>query len=161
MLGYDELRLMARDFLCGHANTARHKRQRAVAHHQLDRRASDIMREHPAIEVETGIGMRIFPAQAIGQAQVDELLNFCVRRHRVGRPAKSGDSLASLDANEFVPEFSAVAVEVLRDDEGAEGSVDVELCFFIFHAYSIARRTENATIFFAILQSIFVDEKKF
>lgn len=119
------------------------------------------MREHPAIEVETGIGMRIFPAQAIGQAQVDELLNLCVRRHRVRRPAQSGDSLASLDANEFVPEFSAVAVEVLRDDEGAEGSVDVELCFFIFHAYRIAQRTENATIFFAILQSIFVDKKSF
>lgn len=105
--------------------------------------------------------MRVSPAQAIGQAQVDELLHFRIGRAGVGRPAKRGDSLASLDADEFVPEFRAIVLTILRDDERAEGSVDVELGFFIFHAYSIAQRTENATIFFAILQSIFVDEKKF
>jgi hypothetical protein len=148
---------MARDFLCSQG--------RAHTEHKLQpfgvNLASDESRKTIAVKVEARERMRVSPAQAIGQAEVDELLHLCVRGHRVGRPAESGDGLARLDADEFMPEFSAVAVEVLRDDEGAEGSVDVELCFFIFHAYRIAQRAENATIFFAIVQSIFVDEKKF
>ena len=113
------------------------------------------MCEHLAIEVETGIGVRIFPAQAIGQAQVDELLHLCIGRAGVGRPVKRGDNLTSLDADEVMPEFRAVAIEVLRDDEGAEGSVDVELSFFIFHVYRIAQPSEKARDFFTIKKNIF------
>ena len=134
---------MSRDFLCGHANTARHK--------QHGRCASDIIRENLAVEVEARIGVRDFPAQARGQAEVDELLNLCVRRAGVRRPVKRGDNFASLDANEIVPEFRAIAIEVLRDDERAKGSVDVELCFFIFHVYRIAQGSEKARDFFTIM----------
>ena len=35
------------------------------------------------------------------------------------------------------------------------------IVFFIFHVYRIAQRTENTRDFFTIVQSIFVDEKKF
>jgi hypothetical protein len=55
-----------------------------------------------------------------------------------------------------VPEFRAVAIEVLRDDERAEGSVDVECGVFIFHAYSITQRTEKARDFFAIVKVFFI-----
>jgi hypothetical protein len=59
-----------------------------------------------------------------------------------------------------VPELRAVTIEVLRDDERAKGSVDVELCFFIFHVCRIAQRTKKARDFFAIVENIFVDKKK-
>ena len=116
-------------------------------------------------EVHAGHGVRILPAQALGQVELpkddfskaDELLNLFIRGDGVGRPVERCDGLASLDANQFVPELGAIVLTILRDDEGAEGSVDVELGFFIFHGYRIARRTENATIFFAILQSIFCE----
>ena len=61
------------------------------------------------------------------------------------------DGLASLDADEFVPEFSAVSIEVLRDDERAEGSVDVELSFFIFHGYRIVEGCDLVKDFLAFL----------
>ena len=149
--GYDRLRRNARDFLCGHANTE-HKLQLASIGASL---ASDESRKHFAVEVEARERMRVSPAQAIGQAEVDELLHLCVRRHRVRRPAKGGDSLARIDADEFVPEFRAVSIEVLRDDERAKGSVDVERGVFIFHVYRIAQRTENARDFFAIKKIFF------
>ena len=141
---------MARDFLCGQGRThTKHKLQLASIGANL---ASEESRKALAVEVEARERVRVSPAQAIGQVEVDELLHLCVRGHRVGRPAERGDGLASLDANEFVPEFRAVAIEVLRDDEGAEGSVDVELGFFIFHGYRIAQRMENARDFFTIVQ---------
>jgi hypothetical protein len=43
----------------------------------------------------------------------------------------------------------------LRDDERAEGSVDVELGFFIFHVYRIAQRTKKARDFFTIKKYFF------
>jgi hypothetical protein len=50
----------------------------------------------------------------------------------------------------------------LRDDERAEGSVDVERgVFFIFHTYKIAQIIQNARDFFTIVWIIFVDRKKF
>ena len=109
------------------------------------------MREHFAVKVEARGGMRIFPAQALGQTEVDELLHFRIGRAGVGRPAERGDSLARLDADEFMPELDAVAIVILRDDERAKGSVDVELCFFIFHVYRIAQRSEKARDFFTIM----------
>jgi len=161
MLGYDELRIIARDFLDDWRNLYRggrhtkHKLQPSSIGASL---ASEESRKALAVEVEARERMRVSPTQAIGQVEVDEVLNLRVRGDRVGRPAKRGDSLARLDADEFVPELDAVAIVILRDDEGAEGSVDVELGFFIFHAYSIARRTEKARDFFTIVQIIFVDD---
>ncbi len=102
-----------------------------------------------------------FPTQAFGQAEVDQLLNFLIGRAGVGRPVKSGDNLASLDADEIVPKFDAVAIVVLGDDEGAEGSVDVECGFVFVHVYKVAQITRKTRDFFAIVQIIFVDEKKF
>jgi hypothetical protein len=121
--------------------------------------ASDESREHIAVEVEARERVRVSPAQAIGQVELpkddlseaDELPHLCVRRRRVGRPAEGGDAFASLDACEFVPELDAVAIVILRDDERAKGSVDVELCFFIFHVYRIAQRSEKARDFFTIM----------
>ena len=155
---------MARDFLDDWRNLygrGRHTKNQLQFASIGANLASEESREYLAVEVEARERVRVSPAQAIGQAEVDELLHFRIRRAGVGRPAKRGDSLATLDADEFVPELDAVAIIILRDDESAEGSVEVELGFFIFHVYRIAQRTENATIFFAILQSIFVDEKKF
>ena len=156
--GYDRLRRNARDFLddwrnlYGRGRHTEHKLQLASIGTSL---ASDESREHLAVEVEARERVRVSPTQAIGQAETDELLDLCVRRHRVGRPAKRGDGLARLDADEFVPEFRAIVLTILRDDEGAKGSVDVELCFFIFHVYRIAQRTENARDFFTIKKNIF------
>jgi hypothetical protein len=44
----------------------------------------------------------------------------------------------------------------LRDDERAEGSVDVELGFFIFHGYRIAQARKNAMIFLRLKKLFFV-----
>jgi hypothetical protein len=60
-----------------------------------------------------------------------------------------------------VPKLRAVLLPIFRDDERAEGSVDVERGVFIFHAYSIAQGTENARDFFMIVKVFFVDEKSF
>lgn len=117
--------------------------------------------ENVRAEVHAGHGVRVRPAQALGQTKVDDLLHFLVGRDGVGRPVKSGDNLASLDADKIVPEFDAVAIVVLGDDEGAEGSVDVECGFVFVHVYNVAQITEKARDFFAIVQIIFVDEKKF
>jgi hypothetical protein len=148
---------MARDFLCSQG--------RAHTEHKLQpfgvNLASDESRKTIAVKVEARERMRVSPAQAIGQAEVDELLHLCVRGHRVRRPAKRGDSLASLDANEFVPEFRAIVLTILRDDERAKGSVDVELCFFIFHGYRIAQRAENATIFLRLCKVFFARLARF
>jgi len=158
ILEYDGLRIIARNFLddwrnlYGRGRNTEHKLQLASIGASL---ASDESRKHFAVEVEAREGVRVSPAQAIGQAEVDELLHLCVRRRRVRRPAKGGDSLARLDANEFVPELRAIVLTILRDDERAKGSVDVELCFFIFHAYRIAQRTEKARDFFAIVKVFF------
>jgi hypothetical protein len=151
--GYDRLRRNARVFLCGHLGTHNiDKLQLAALRVNV---ASKILRELLAVEVEARRRMRSFPTQAIGQAEVDQLLHFRIRRARVRRPAKRGDSLASLDADQFVPELGAIVLTILRDDEGAEGSVDVECGFFIFHVYRIAQRTEKARDFFAIKKNIF------
>lgn len=139
---------MARDFLCSHTLTARNQDQLAVG---FVLHFCDVEGKHFAVEVETRERVRVLPAQALGQAQGDDLLNFPVRRAGVRRPVKRGDSLASLDADEFMPELGAVTIKVLRDDEGAEGSIDVERGVFIFHGYRITRRTEKARDFFAIV----------
>ena len=87
------------------------------------------------------------------------MLNLHIGRRGVGRPAEGGDTLTSIDAGEFVPELDAVAIIILRDDERAKGSVDVERgVFFIFHTYKIAQITQNARDFFTIVQIIFVDD---
>jgi hypothetical protein len=138
-----DVEVNGKEFLCGHAD----------AKDQFDLSticvlvAGQVAREHFAVEVEARERVRVSPTQAIGQAEVDELLNLVIRRRRVGRPRERGDNLASLDADEIVPELDAVTIVVLRDDERAEGSVDVELGFFIFHGYRIAQRTKNTRIF--------------
>jgi hypothetical protein len=101
--------------------------------------------------------VRVSPTQTIGQTEVDELLNLRIGGRGVGRPAKGCDNLASLDADEIVPEFDAVTVVIFRDDERAEGSVDVELGFVFVHVYKVAQITEKARDFFTIVQIIFVD----
>jgi hypothetical protein len=120
--------------------------------------ASEVFRQHFAVEVKARVRVKVSPAQTIGQTEVDDLLHFFIRRAGVRRPREGVDNLASFDADEIVPEFGAVTIVVLRDDERAEGSVDVELGFFFFHVYRIAQRTEKARNFFTIMQIIFVDE---
>lgn len=152
------LRFIARDFLCGHAD-AEHKFQLASIGASL---ASDKSRKHFAVEVEAREGVRVSPTQAIGQAEVDELLHLRIGRRGVGRPAKGCDDLPSVNAREIVPELDAIAVIIERDDERAEGSVDVERgVFFIFHTYNLPQIMQNARDFFTIVQIIFVDRKKF
>ena len=116
-----------------------------------------VAREHFAVEVEARERVRVSPTQAIGQAKVDELLNLRIGGRGVGRPAKGCDNLASLYADEIVPELVAVSVKVLRDFEDAEGSIDVELGFVFVHVYKVAQITEKARDFFTIVQIIFVD----
>ena len=106
-----------------------------------------VARKHFAVEVEARERVRVSPAQTIGQTEVDELLNLRIGGRGVGRPAKGSDNLASLYADEIVPELVAVAVEVFRDDERAEGSVDVELGFVFVHGYRIAEGRKKARIF--------------
>jgi hypothetical protein len=117
-----------------------------------------VAREHFAVEVEARERVRVSPAQTIGQAKVDELLNLRIGGRGVGRPAKGCDNLASLDADEIVPEFDAIAVIILRDDERAKGSVEVELGFVFVHVYKVAQITKKARDFFTIVQIIFVDD---
>ena len=148
------LRFIARDFLCGHAD----------AKHGFDLPAfgmlvtGQVAREHFAVEVEARERVRVSPAQTIGQAKVDELLNLRIGGRGVGRPVERGDNLASLYADEIVPELVAVSVKVLRDFEDAEGSVDVECGFVFVHVYKVAQITEKARDFFTIVQIIFVDD---
>ena len=106
-----------------------------------------VAREHFAVEVEARERVRVSPAQTIGQTEVDELLNLRIGGRGVGRPANGCDDLASLYADEIVPELVAVAVEVFRDDERAEGSVDVECGFVFVHGYRIAEGRKKARIF--------------
>jgi hypothetical protein len=114
--------------------------------------------ENVRAEVHAGHGVRVRPAQALGQreaearvSEVDDLLHFLIGRDGVGRPVERGDNLASLDADEIVPEFDAVAIVVLGDDESAEGSVDVECGFVFVHVYKVAQITKKARDFFAIV----------
>ena len=78
------LRLMARDFLCGHSGTH--------AEDQLDLAsffvsvASEVLSQHFAVEVEASERVRVSPAQTIGQTEVDDLLHFLIRRAGVWRP---------------------------------------------------------------------------
>ena len=154
------LRVSARVFLCGHAD----------AKHGFDLPAfgmlvtGQVAREHFAVEVEARERVRVSPTQTFGQSEaearvseVDDLLHFFIGRSGVGRPVEGSDNLASLDADEIVKEFRAVAVEVFRDDERAEGSVDVECGFVFVHVYKVAQITEKARDFFTIVQIIFVD----
>ncbi len=142
------LRFIARDFLCGQAN-AEHKLQLASIGASL---ASDESRKHFAVEVEARERVRVSPTQAIRQAEVDELLHFRIGRRGVGRPVEGCDDLASVNAREIVPELDAIAVIIVRDDERAEGSVDVERgVFFIFHTYRVAQITQNTRDFFTIV----------
>ena len=111
--------------------------------------------ENVRAEVHAGHGVRVRPAQTFGQgeaearvSEVDDLLHFLIGRDGVGRPVEGSDNLASLDADEIVPEFDAVAIVVLRDDEGAEGSVDVECGFVFVHSYRIAEGRKKARIFY-------------
>ena len=139
----------ARIILCGQAN-AEHKLHIDLA--SGSRFRSDEVRENLAVEVETRERMRVRPAQAIGQAEVNELLNLHIGRRGVGRPAESCDNLVGVDVDEIVPEFDAVAVIILRDDERAEGSFDVERgVFFIFHTYNLPQIMQNTRDFFAIV----------
>lgn len=155
------LRVSARVFLCGHAD----------AKDQFDLSAfgvlvaSKVFRQHKTVEVEARERVRVSPTQTFGQveaearvSEVDDLLDFLIGRRGVGRPVERGDNLASLDADEIVKEFRAVAVEVFRDDERAEGSVDVECGFVFVHVYKVAQITEKARNFFTIVQIIFVDD---
>ena len=114
--------------------------------------------ENVRAEVHAGHGVRVRPAQALGQreaearvSEVDDLLHFLIGRNGVGRPVEGCDNLASLDADEIVPELDAVAIIVLGDDEGAEGSVDVECGFVFVHVYKVAQITKKARDFFAIV----------
>ena len=114
--------------------------------------------ENVRAEVHAGHGVRVRPAQALGQreaearvSEVDDLLHFLIGRDGVWRPVEGCDNLASLDADEIVPEFDAVAIVILGDDEGAEGSVDVECGFVFVHVYKIAQITKKARDFFAIV----------
>lgn len=142
------LRFIARDFLCGHAD----------AEDQFDLAAFSVFvtrqvaREHFAVEVEARERVRVGPTQAIGQAEVDELLNLRIGRRGVGRPVEGCDDLPSVNAREVMPELDAIAVIIVRDDERAEGSVDVERgVFFIFHTYNLSQIMQNARDFFAIV----------
>ena len=114
--------------------------------------------ENVRAEVHAGHGVRVSPTQTFGQSEaeariseVDDLLHFLIGRRGVGRPVEGSDNLASLDADEIVPEFDAVAIIVLGDDEGAEGSVDVECGFVFVHVYKVAQITKKARDFFAIV----------
>ena len=134
------LRFIARDFLDDWRNLygrGRHTKNQLQLASIGASLASDESRKHFAVEVEARERMRVRPAQAIGQAKVDELLNLHIGRRGVGRPAKGCDDLPSVNAREIVPELDAIAVIIVRDDERAEGSVDFELGFFIFHGYRI------------------------
>lgn len=152
LLGYEVLRFIARDFLCGNGMThTEHKLQLPTLGMLL---SSEEHGENVRAEVHARHGVRVRPAQALWQreaearvSEVDDLLHFLIRRDGVRRPVEGCDNLASLDADEIVPEFDAVAIVILGDDERAEGSVDVELGFFIFHVYRIAQRTKNTRIF--------------
>lgn len=151
------LRLNARVFLCGQAN----------AKDQFDLAAfgvfvtRQVAREHLAVKVEARRRVRVSPTQAIRQAEVDDLLHLLIGRDGVRRPVEGLDNLASLDADEIMPKLRAIVFPIFRDDERAEGSVDVERgVFFIFHTYRVARITQNARDFFAIVQIIFVERKK-
>ena len=114
--------------------------------------------ENVRAEVHAGHGVRVRPAQALGQretearvSEVDDLLHFLIGRDGVGRPVEGRNNLASLDADEIVPEFDAVAIVVLGDDEGAKGSVDVECGFVFVHVYKISQITKKARDFFTIV----------
>jgi len=145
------LRLSARDFLCGQGGThTEHKLHIDLASGARFR--SDEVCENFAIEVEARERVRVRPTQTIGQAEVDELLHLRIGGRGVGRPAKGCDDLASVNAREIVPELDAIAVIIERDDERAEGSVDVERgVFFIFHTYKIAQIMQNTRDFFTIV----------
>ena len=142
------LRFIARDFLCGQAN----------AKDQFDLAAfgvfvtRQVAREHLAVKVEARRRVRVSPTQAIGQTEVDQLLNLCVRGTRVRRPVEGLDNLASLDADEIVPKLRAIILPIFRDDERAKGSVDVKRgVFFIFHTYNLPQIMQNARDFFTIV----------
>ncbi len=142
------LRFIARDFLCGQAN----------AKDQFDLAAfgvfvtRQVAREHLAVKVEARRRVRVSPTQAIGQTEVDDLLHFLIRGARVGRPVESRNNLASVNADEVMPKLGAIILPIFRDDERAEGSVDVERgVFFIFHTYKIAQIIQNARDFFTIV----------
>ena len=124
--------------------------------------------ENVRAEVHAGHGVRVRPAQTFGQREaearvgkVDDLLHFLIRRDGVRRPVEGGDNLPSLDADEIVPKFDAVAIVVLGDDEGAEGSVDVECGFVFVHVYKVAQITRKARDFFAIMKLFFGELARF
>lgn len=146
------LRLMARDFLCGQAN----------AKDQFDLAAfgvfvtRQVAREHLAVKVEARRRVRVSPTQAIRQAEVDDLLHLLIRGARVGRPVEGRNDLASVNADEVMPKLRAIILPIFRDDERAEGSVDVERgVFFIFHTYNLSQIMEKARDFFTIKKNIF------
>ncbi len=157
LLEYGMLSGNARDFLCGNGMThTEHKLQLPALGMLL---ASEEHGENVRAEVHAGHGVRVRPAQTFGQGefsendfpQADDLLHFLIGRDGVGRPVEGCENLASLDADEIVPEFDAVAIVVLRDDEGAEGSVDVECGFVFVHVYRIAQDSEKSMDFFSIM----------
>ena len=147
------LRLNARVFLCGQAN----------AKDQFDLAAfgvfvtRQVAREHLAVKVKARRRVRVSPTQAIRQTEIDDLLHFLIRGARVRRPVEGLDYLASLDADEIMPELGAIILPIFRDDERAKGSVDVERgVFFIFHTYNLSQIMEKARDFFTIKKLFFV-----
>jgi len=127
--------------------------------------ASKVLRQRFTVKVKPWRRVRTRPTQTFrkGKAEasireVDQLLNLRIRGARVGRPVESRNNLASVNADEIVPKLRAIILPIFRDDERAEGSVDVERgVFFIFHTYKIAQITQNARDFFTIVWIIFVD----
>jgi hypothetical protein len=147
------LRFIARDFLCGQAN----------AKDQFDLPAigmliaREVFRKHEAIKVEARRRVRVSPTQAIRQAEVDDLLHFLIRGARVGRPVEGRNDLASVNADEVMPKLRAIILPIFRDDERAEGSVDVKRgVFFIFHTYNLSQIMKKARDFFTIKKLFFV-----
>jgi hypothetical protein len=75
---------MARNFLCGHGGT--HAEDQLDLASVLVGIASEVLSQHFAVEVEASERVRVSPAQAIGQTEVDDLLHFLIRRAGVRRP---------------------------------------------------------------------------
>lgn len=127
-------------FLCGQSRThTEHKLQFAVT--LVDFLARQVEREAIAVEVEARERVRVSPTQTARQVEfsedhltkTDELLDLCISRAGVRRPAEGCDNLVGVDVDEIVPELNAIAIIVLRDGEETRGSVEVECGVFVVH----------------------------
>ena len=132
------LRFMARDFLCGPLLAGDHKELAALGMLFASKEHGEDVRT----EVHAGHGVGVLPTQTFGQTEVNDLLHLLIGRDGVRRPVEGLDNLASLDTDEIMPKLRAIILPIFRDDERAEGSVDVERgVFFIFHTYRVAQAT--------------------